>query len=189
MSAVGNGVEGNSPACQPPNHPHHAPPSPRALLRAKLVRPLLTLLRKGATPQRLAWSLAVGFAIGINPLLGSTTIACFALAYIFRLNIVASQLANHIIYPLELLLLLPFIRAGELLFHTQQMPLSPALLLREARIDPVQTTAMLWTWEWHALVAWALTSAVLVPALALALIPLLRHAQKRISQRKAAPVR
>ena len=152
-----------------------------SLLQAKLIKPVLALLRHGARPERLAWSLAVGIAIGINPLLGSTTLLCLLVAFLLRLNIVASQLTNHLMYPLEILLLLPFIRIGERLFHTQHMPIVPSVLLHAARLDPIKTTKLLWMWEWHAMVAWALLSVLLVPAIALPTVPLLRHALRNSS--------
>ena len=97
-------------------------------LYRRAVLPFLALLRLGTTPECLAWSIAAGLVIGINPLLGSTTLVCLAIASVFRLNIAASQLANHIVYPLEVLLVIPFIRAGSRLFHTAPLPLSPASL-------------------------------------------------------------
>jgi hypothetical protein len=145
------------------------------LLYRKIVLPMLALLRMGTTPEKLAWSLAIGVAAGINPLLGSTTIVCFALVFLFRLNIVAGQLANHLMYPLEIALIFPFIRAGEHLFHTGPLPIAIKDVLPMARIAPVATMKLLWLWEWHALVAWAIVSVVLTPALALALTPVLRH--------------
>ena len=89
----------------------------------RIALPVLALLRRGASPQKLAWSLAAGILIGINPILGSTTILCLALAFIFRLNIAASQLTNHLAYPLQLILVIPFIRLGSRVFHTAPMPL------------------------------------------------------------------
>ena len=117
----------------------------------------------------------MGVVIGINPLIGSTTLFCLAVAFIFRLNIVASQLANHLCYPLELLLLLPFLRIGSLLFRTRRMPFSPEMLLHMARTEPLETTKMLWSWEWHALVVWGVCAAIIAPALALFLTPVLRR--------------
>ena len=76
------------------------------------VLPILALLRMGATPRRLAWSIAAGLLIGINPLLGSTTLISLAVASAFRLNLVASQVANHAAWPLEMVLIIPFIRLG-----------------------------------------------------------------------------
>ncbi len=173
--------------CPLPSSPLSRSSRARYLLHVKVVQPLLNLMRQGATPEKLAWSLAVGFSIGVNPLLGSTTIVCLAFAYMLRLNIVASQLANHLVYPLELLLLLPFIRLGQYFFRSQQMPWTPGMLLHLARVEPIRTTKLLWMWEWHALVVWAALSALLVPALAVVLTPLLRHAQRRLARRGVLP--
>jgi len=144
------------------------------------VRPLLGLLQKGATPERLAWSLAVGAAVGINPLLGSTTVLALALAGVFRLNVVASQIANHAVYPLELLLFPVWIKLGSLLFGTPGLPLSKDALLDAVKHHPWATTRALWTWEWHALVVWALAMCVAVPTLAWAATPALRKASRRV---------
>ncbi len=138
----------------------------------------------GATPELLAWSIAAGLVIGINPLLGSTTLLCFALASLFRLNIAASQLANHIVYPLQVLLVIPFIRLGSRLFHTAPMPFSAARLLHEARMNPLALTRQLWLWEFHALIVWMIGALLFVPPIALALTPILRHVMGRIERRQ-----
>lgn len=146
----------------------------------RVALPILALLRMGASPERLAWSIAVGLVIGINPILGSTTILCLAVAFVLRLNIAASQIGNHIVYPLEILLVLPFIHLGTKLFHTAPIPLSTDELLSFARKEPLELLKHLWFWEWHAFVVWAAFAAALAPLLALALTPLLRRLLQRI---------
>lgn len=136
----------------------------------------------GASPEKLAWSIAVGLLIGINPVLGSTTLFCLALALVFRLNIAASQLGNHIVYPLELLLIIPFIRVASRIFHTAPMPFSANQLLNAAREHPVALSRHLWLWEWHAFLLWAVLATVTIPLLALALTPLLRRALVRVDR-------
>jgi hypothetical protein len=136
----------------------------------------------GATPRKLAWSIAVGMLIGINPVIGTTTALCLAAAFAFRLNVVASQIANHAMFPLEVALVIPFIRLGSRVFHTAPMPLSPRLFLRAARIAPLALTRHLWLWEWHALVLWAVISVVAVPLIALALTPVLRRLSARVER-------
>jgi uncharacterized protein (DUF2062 family) len=126
---------------------------------------MMQLLRAGATPSGLAWSVAVGFAIGVNPLLGSTTLLALAAVPVFRLNLVASQLACHLSYPLELLLFPVFIELGDRAFHSPRMPVHGHALLEAVRHHPWDTTRLLWTWEWHALVVWAVAAAVVVPLL------------------------
>ncbi|GGG71324.1 DUF2062 domain-containing protein [Edaphobacter dinghuensis] len=142
--------------------------------------PIFALLRMGASPRKLAWSIAVGLLIGINPVLGSTTVVCLAAAFLLRLNVAASQLANHLVYPLELLLLIPFIHLGDIVFHTAPMPFSAKTLIHAARTSPIALTRQLWTWEWHALMLWLCLAVVMVPIIALAITPLLRSLLVRI---------
>ncbi len=150
------------------------------ILQRKVVRPLLTLLQKGATPEKLAWSLAVGLAVGVNPLLGSTTVLALALAGVLRLNVIASQIANHVVYPLELLLFPVWIALGSKLFGTPGLPLERKALLAAVKEHPWETTKALWAWEWHGLVVWAVAMAVVVPVVAMAVKPVLRRALVKV---------
>jgi uncharacterized protein (DUF2062 family) len=151
------------------------------------VLPILALLRMGATPRRLAWSIAAGLLIGINPVVGTTTVLCLAAAFLFRLNLVASQIANHAMFPVELALVIPFIRLGSRVFHTKAMPLEPRVFLHAARTEPLEVMRQAWLWEWHALVLWAAVSVVAAPLIALALTPVLRRLLQRI-QRHEYPI-
>ena len=137
--------------------------------RRRVVEPVWQLLRIGATPERLAWSIAVGAVIGVNPLLGSTTLLTVAAATGFRLNLVASQLGNHVVYALEMLLLPVFMRLGSVLFRTAAMPMGLGEMMRAAKVHPWSTTVLLWRWEWHALVVWAMFAVVALPVLQWAL--------------------
>jgi len=148
----------------------------------RVALPVFALLRMGASPQKLAWSIAIGLLIGINPVLGSTTVLCLAVAFIFRLNVAASQLGNHVVYPLQLLLVVPFIRLGSRVFHTAPMPLSAKALLDAARTSPIALTRQLWLWEWHAFVVWAAIAFVAIPVFALALTPLLHRLLVRVER-------
>jgi hypothetical protein len=140
----------------------------------------MDLLRMGATPERLAWSIAAGVLIGLNPVLGSTTVLAIAAASVFRLNYVASQVGNHVVYPLELLLFPAWIKMGSLLFGTPRLKLGRRELMLAVKQHPWQTTKALWTWEWHALAVWAFAAAVLMPLLAMALKPMLRKMLDRL---------
>jgi uncharacterized protein (DUF2062 family) len=69
-----------------------------------------------AAPRQLAFTLALGFAIGCIPLLGVTTGICALLAMLLRLNMPAIQAANWVAMPLQVVLLIPFLRLGQWLF-------------------------------------------------------------------------
>jgi uncharacterized protein (DUF2062 family) len=146
----------------------------------RIALPIFALLRMGASPQKLAWSIAVGLLIGINPILGSTTVFCLAAAFLLRLNIAASQLANHLVYPFELLLVIPFIHIGTIVFNLAPIPFSARTLIHAARTSPIALTRQLWQWEWHAFTLWLGLAVVMVPILALAITPLLRRLLVRI---------
>ncbi len=144
--------------------------------------PVLRLLRLGASPERLAWSLAIGLVIGVNPVLGSTTVVCLAVAFVLRLNLLASQLTNHLVYPLQLLLFVPFLRLGTLLFGAPPMPLTPVQLLHVARTHPLEVSRRLWLWESHALLVWLVLAVAAAPIFAALLTPVLRRLKGRIDQ-------
>ena len=159
-----------------------APQTHHSWLYRRLVLPILALLRMGATPQRLAWSIAVGIAVGLNPVVGSTTVLCLALSFALRLNIVATQIANHAMFPLELALVFPFLRLGTLVFRTSAMPLSASLFFEHARTAPVALLRQIWVWEWHAFLLWLLIAIGIVPLIAIALTPVLERLRRRVKR-------
>jgi uncharacterized protein (DUF2062 family) len=160
----------------------------REFLRCRILRPLLRLLRGGVTPRRLAWSLALGIVIGINPSVGITTFLVILLAWAFGLNQVASQIGAHAMTPLHLLLFLPFIELGVHLFHTRRLPLSRQQLEHLSH-HPWRLIEAIWQWEWHALIVWGLMATITMPLLAMyirrALVLLMRRHRTLIRSRPA----
>lgn len=135
---------------------------------------LLSVLRQGTTPTRLALTLAVGFCIGCFPLLGVTTVLCIVVALLFRLNQAVIQVGNYLAFPLQLALTIPFLRLGERLFHTAPLPLSPFQLMAMTRHAPDQTMRAFVYGQGHAIVAWALIAPLAIILIAAVLAPLLR---------------
>jgi len=120
--------------------------SVREWFRCRILRPLLRQLRGGVTPRRLAWSLALGVLIGINPSVGLTTVAVVMLAWAFGLNQIAPQIGSYAVAPLHLLLFLPFIQLGVYLFHTRRLPLSRQQIEHLSH-HPMRLFRSIWKWE------------------------------------------
>jgi uncharacterized protein (DUF2062 family) len=164
------------------------PESIREFVRCKILRPLLRLLRGGVTPRRLAWSLALGMVIGINPSVGLTTLVVVMLAWTLGLNQIASQIGAHAVAPLHLLLFIPFIELGVHLFHTRSLPLSRQQIEHLGH-HPWRLIRDIWQWEWHALIVWGLVAAITMPLLALyirrALVVLMRRHRTLVRSRPA----
>lgn len=99
----------------------------RALLRA--------LLRQGLSPRRLAACLVIGAAFSIFPILGVATPLLTVVALGFKLNLPVIQLVNYLGTPVQLLLIVPFLRVGEWLLHAEPLPLAPAVILERLQQD------------------------------------------------------
>ena len=152
----------------------------------RLVRPIFDLLRQGVTPEKIALSVALGVMLGVFPVLGSTTALCALAAFAWQLNLPAIQIVNYFVYPLQLVLLIPFFRLGETLFRAPHLPLSVPQIYAMIQANMGNAIRLLWTTTWHAIVVWCLFAPVAGIVLYLLLIPVLRHLSRRVSRRKLA---
>jgi len=75
-----------------------------------------TLLLKGVTRQKLALTIATGSIIGLFPVIGTTTVMASLVALGLRLNQAFIQVVNYTVYPLQLLLFIPFLKLGNNVF-------------------------------------------------------------------------
>ena len=128
----------------------------------------------GVAPERLALCIGLGIALGLVPALGTTTLLCTLAAFLFRLNLPAIQLVNYFVYPLQLALLIPFIRAGEWLFGVESLDLSLEIIQRMMKTDLWETVIRLWSATMRAVMVWLLTAPVVVALVYLFMTPLLR---------------
>lgn len=146
------------------------------LLRRKLVRPIIALLKQGVTPEKIALSVALGAAFGVFPVFGSTTALCALAALALRLNLPAIQIVNYLMGPVQIVLLIPFFRMGEKIFHAPHLPLSVPRIYGMIHASVWGAIGLLWTTTWHAMVAWSLVVPVFVVVVYVILTPLLRRA-------------
>ena len=128
----------------------------------------------GMTPERLALCIGLGIALGLVPALGTTTLLCTLAAFLFRLNLPAIQLVNYFVYPLQLVLLIPFIRAGERLFGAESLNVSLESIQRMMKADLWETVIRLWAATMRAVVVWLLIAPVVVALVYFVMTPLLK---------------
>ena len=86
-------------------------------------------LKQGITPRKLAITCAFGAVISIFPLFGTTTLLCFGIAIALRLNVAIIQLVNYLFAPVQIILILPFIKIGSDLFGLNPFPYSSEQLV------------------------------------------------------------
>ena len=153
--------------------PEAAPP--KGFWRRRVVDPLVDLLAQGLTPERLAMSLAAGLVLGLFPVVGVTTLLCVAAGFAFRLNHLALQLANHLAYPLQLPLVLAFVRLGERLVGAPRVSFDPVKLVRHFERDAAGFLREFGLTGLHAMLGWSLVAPVVLLAVFFSLRSILRR--------------
>jgi hypothetical protein len=108
---------------------------------------------------KTAWTVALGFSIGMFPLTGITTIACLLIASLLRLRQAPIQFGNYAALPLQIILLIPFLRLGERITGKAHFVFDPAALLKTFPSVPESTMRAVLMAQWHMIEGWA----VIVP--------------------------
>ena len=139
---------------------------------------LMEWLQCGLAPRQLAFTLALGFAIGCIPLLGVTTAICALLALVLRLNMPAIQAANWVAMPLQMMLLIPFLRLGQWLFRGQAMVFDPHVLVNQIVTAPWHSMLQMSGLLGHALLAWLITAGPALVLMTVLLTPLMHRVAK-----------
>ena len=147
----------------------------RDFMQRRLVAPLLALLRQGVTPRKLALSLALGIVIGLVPILGVSTALCALAALALRLNMPAIQLVNYLLTPLQLLLIIPWLRLGEWLVQAPRFPITLDAGLALLSHGVINAVTVLSTAIVHATLGWLVLAPLLAFALYRGLEPAFRH--------------
>ena len=158
------------------------PPAPTepSFWQRRLVAPLRAQLTQGVTPDKLAFTVALGTACSLLPFLGCTTLLNLAVGLWLRLNQPILQTVNYLLSAVQLVLILVYVRLGELIWHAPPMPLSLTQLLQTFRDSPA---AFLHRFAWtgvHAATAWLLSVPLIVTAIYFPLRPALRRLTHRI---------
>jgi len=129
-------------------------------------RSAVVWLQKGISPRRLALTLALGFAIGCIPVVG--------IPMALRLNQPAIQAANYVAMPLQLILIVPFVRMGGWLFAAEdsRQALTASALLH---LSPSGLYTLVGGLAGHAMLAWLVVAAPSVALMTLMLTLMLRR--------------
>lgn len=146
-----------------------------------LTRRFLEFLKQGLSPEKLALCVALGVTLGIFPVLGSTTALCVIVGLMLGLNQPAMQSVNYLVYPLQLILLIPFYRLGEFVFRESPISISLSELRDHITQDWIGAIRLLWTTTWHAMVVWCVLAPFLVSLLYYTLRPLLQRLSHRLT--------
>jgi len=146
------------------------------VLQRRVSTPILDLLRQGVTPEKVAAAIAVGVIVGVFPVIGATTLLCGLLAVGLGLNLPLIQLVNYLMYPLQLILLIPMLQWGQRLFGAPALPITLPKVFQMIQASVWNTIATLGGATARGIVVWLLASCVAAPVIYFCLLPVLRAA-------------
>jgi uncharacterized protein (DUF2062 family) len=133
----------------------------KLLFNSKYIKPVKKLLLQGTSPKLIALGIAGACVIGLFPVLGSTTILCAIFAFTFRLNLPLVQLINFSVYPLQLVLLIPLMKLGEILFHFEKLKYGFNDIITLVRKDALHAIVVLWDITIQAIGAWLIVAPII----------------------------
>ena len=151
-------------------------------LRRWLVGPVIAQLSRGTSPERLAWTIALGIVLGVFPIMGTTTLVCLSAGWLLRLNQPVLHVFRSVVYPLHLALILVFIRIGERMHGVPLIQFSIPQLLSRFKDDPLQFARDFGLAAWHGVTAWLLVAPVAAVLIKFAVLPLLRRMARAMAK-------
>lgn len=165
------------PPCDNPEAPR------RALWRRWLADPVLGQLTQGITPRKISLTIAVGGALALFPILGTTTVLCAVAAIALGLNQGIIQGVNALCTPIYFPLIVAFVRLGETLSGSAHSRVNIPAMIDQFSHHPGQFLRQFGLTALHAVLGWACTAPFLVALIYLVALPPLRVAAARIRQR------
>ncbi|KAI3686862.1 hypothetical protein L1987_80551 [Smallanthus sonchifolius] len=139
-------------------------------INKQVVEPFVEILSRGAEPKELAFSAALGITLGVFPIVGVTFFLClFAITILgTSVNAPTVMLANFVATPIELSLIIVFLRLGEFLTGGAHFPLTADAL---KKVLTGQGSKEILLSIVHALLGWFVLAPFILGLLYIVLVP------------------
>ena len=144
-----------------------------------VIDPIAVQLTQGITPEKVALTLAVGSALALFPILGTTTLLCLLAGSLLRLNQPLIQMVNARCTPLHLPVIYLVVRLGNWVFHVPSEHLGIRMMNHMLWDDPREFFEKFGMTALHAIAAWAIAAPFWVVIVYLISLPVLKEALRR----------
>ncbi len=142
----------------------------------RVLQPIRAQLTQGVAPETIARTLAVGTACSLFPFLGLTSLLNLGAGIVLRMNQPILQTLNQLLGPLQLVLILVYVRIGEVLWHSTGDRFTIGEMARTFRDKSVGEFIERFGWAGvHAFTAWLLTAPLVMATVYFAVRPALRR--------------
>ena len=150
----------------------------RSLWRRRIRDPIVAQLTQGITPEKIALTLAVGSAVAVFPILGTSTVLCFLAALALRLNQPITQLINQACWPVHVPVIYLCIRFGETLFGAPRVHFDIREMNQLLWNEPARLLHEFGATAVHAVVAWLVLAPFYIAIVYALSLPLMRTVQR-----------
>ena len=137
-------------------------PAPKSFWQRRVVGLLVAQLKQGITPEKIALTIALGLTLGIFPIMGTTTVLCAIVGIWLKLNQPIIQVVNYVIYPVQISLILVFVRMGEWMTRAERVPFSIPELMRKFQASPAKFMQEFGVTGLHAIIGWLAVAPALI---------------------------
>ena len=151
--------------------------------RRWLVDPVARQLTQGVTPQKISLTIAVGSALALFPILGTTTTLCLLAGIFFGLNQPIIQGVNALCTFAYFPLIFVFVRFGDALSGSPRSTVNLPFMISLFTHHPVDFFRQFGVTALHAILGWAVVAPVWIPLVYLLALPPLRAAARRVASR------
>lgn len=151
---------------------------PRTVWQRRFADPVVAQLTQGLTPHKIALTIAIGSAIAMFPILGTTTLICLAVGIVMRLNQPIIQMVNYLCTPVHLTFIFYAFRWGERIFGTHHNPIQFRGMMRLLREHPLDFLGTYSLTAIHAIMIWAILVPFWATAAYYVVLPVVRAIDK-----------
>lgn len=158
-----------------------AAPPPSGFWQRRVIQPVRQQLTQGVTPDRVAATLAIGTVCSLLPFLGFTTLLNLGVGIVLRMNQPILHTLNQLLGPLQLVLILVYVRGGEWIWGHSGDAFTIGEMMRQ--FGELSLLQFLQQFGWagvHAFTAWILTAPFVAAGIYFASRPVLRRAAARL---------
>jgi uncharacterized protein (DUF2062 family) len=114
------------------------------------------IIQQGTSAKGLALSATLGTLLGVFPIFGISSWIIAIIALHFRLNLVLMMSLSYLFWPLQMVLLIPFLRLGEWFWNAPPFPLSIDQIITAFNASFINAIKDLWDANLYALWGWLL---------------------------------
>lgn len=152
-----------------------------------MLDPIIALLTQGVTPAKVAQTLGVCAVCSLFPFFGATSLLNLVVGLALRMNQPIMQAMNQLLGPVQVLMILVYVRLGEWMWGASASSFTVAEVLRVFREEPfTEFLSRFGLAGWYAFTAWLITAPLLFAVVTFPLRPLLLRLGRRLAKEEQA---